>query len=136
MRPTSAHRDRAIRLLTHEARGDETAEALAAAAERVCQRLSLHSGKVLGVDTFYVLFARALALVKAEFPFMQAVTVEPPQACLKGLREALRESAASQASDAIVAVVATFLALLADFIGEEVSLSVLVEVWAERSLAM
>ena len=136
MRPTSAHRDRAIRLLTHEARGDETAEALAAAAERVCQRLSLHSGKVLGVDTFYVLLARALALVKADFPFIEAVTVDPSQACLKGLRESLRESAASQASDAIVAVMATFLALLAAFIGEEVSLSILVEVWAERSLAM
>ena len=79
--------------------------------------------------------ARALALVKADFPFMQAVTVEPPQACLKGLREALRESAASQASDAIVAVVATFLALVSTLIGEELSLSVLVETWAESSLA-
>jgi hypothetical protein len=124
-----------MRLLAHEARGDESAEALAAAAERVCQRLRHHSGKVLGVDTFYALLARSLALVKPDFPFLETVTVEPSQACLKGLQESLREQAASQASDAIVAVVATFLALVAAFIGEEVSLSVLVEIWTERSLA-
>jgi hypothetical protein len=134
--PTPTQRDRAIRLLAHEARGDESAEALAAAAERVCQRLSLHSGKVLGVDTFNVLLARALALVKADFPFIEAVTAAPPQAGLTGLRESLRASAASQASDAIVAVVAAFLALLTALIGDEPTLSVLVEVWAERSLAM
>jgi hypothetical protein len=34
-----------------------------------------------------------------------------------------------------VAVLATFLALLAALIGEELSLSALVEIWAERSLA-
>ena len=125
-----------MRLLLHEASGDESAEALAAAAERVCQRLSQHSGKVLGVDTFYSLLARALALVKPDFPFLGEVMVEPPEACLKGLRESLREQPASLAVDAVVAVVATFLALVAAFIGEELSLSVLVEVWAERSLAM
>ena len=123
-----------MRLLAHEARGDESADALAATADRVCQRLSHHSGKVLGVDTFNALLARSLALVKPDFPFLGTVTVEPSQACLKGLHESLREQDAGQASDAIVAVVSTFLALVAALIGEEVSLSVLVEIWAERSL--
>jgi hypothetical protein len=100
----------------------------------VFQRLSHHSGKLLGVDTFNALLARSLVLVKPDFPFLETVSVEPSQACLKGLRESLREQAASQASDAIVAVVATFLTLLAAFIGEELSLSALVEIWAERSL--
>src|SRR2546427_494448 len=90
-RPTPTQRDRAIRLLAHEARGDESAEALAAATERVCQRLSHHSGKMLGVDTFYVLLARALALVKPDFPFLGTVTVEPSQeTCLKPLRDPAR----------------------------------------------
>jgi hypothetical protein len=124
-----------MRLLVHEARGDESPEALASAAERLCLRLSHHSGKVLGVDTFYALLARSLAIAKRDFPFLGTVTVERSQASLKGLHESLREQAASQASDAIVAVVATFLALVAAFIGEEVSLSVLVEIWAECSLA-
>jgi hypothetical protein len=123
-----------MRLLAHEARGEST-EALAAAAERVCQRLSHHAGKLLGADTFNALLARSLALVKPEFPFLETVTVEPSQASLKGLREALRDRTASQSSDAIVAILATFLALLAAFIGEELSLSALVEIWAERSLA-
>jgi hypothetical protein len=101
----------------------------------VCQRLSYHSGKVLGVDTFYALLARSLTLVKPDFPFLGTVTVEPSHVCLKGLHESLREQAASQASDALVAVVATFLALVDALIGEKVSLSVLVEIWAERSLA-
>jgi len=125
-----------MRLLLHEARGDESAEALAAAAERVCQRLSQHSGKVLGVDTFYALLARALVLVRPDFPLLRAVTVDPPRDCLNGLRESSQEQVASQVADAIVAVVATFLALLVAFIGEELSLSVLVEVWAEGSLSM
>ena len=123
-----------MRLLVHEARGDERADALAAAAERVCQRLSHHSGKVLGLDSFSALLARSLALAKPDFPFLGTVTVEPSQACFTGLRESLREQAANQASEAIVAVVATFLALLAALIGEELSLSVLVDIWAERSL--
>ena len=134
-RPTAAQRDRAVRLLRHEAGEDESVEALAAAAERVCQRLSHHTGKVLGVDTFYAFLARALALVKPDFPFLGAVTVERSHVCLKGLSESLQGQAASQAADGIVAVVATFLALLAAFIGEELSLSLLVEIWAERSLA-
>jgi len=125
-----------VRLLVHEARGDESPAALAEAAERVCLRLRNHAGKVLGVDAFDSLFARALALVKPDLPFLEAVTAEPPLACLKGLRESLQEQAPqAEATDAIVAVVATFLALLASLVGEELSLSVLVEVWAERSLA-
>ena len=134
-RPTPTQRDRARRLLVHEARGDESSTGLAVAAERMCKRLSRHSGKVLGVDTFYALLGRALALVKADFPFLETVTVEPSQACLIGLRESLEGQAVGQVSDGIVAVVATFLALLATLIGEELSLSVLVEVWAECSLA-
>jgi len=103
----------------------------------VCGRLRNHAGKVLGVDAFDSLFARALALVKPDFPFLGAVTVEPSVACLKGLRESLQEQAPqAKAADAIVAVVATFLALLAALVGEELSLSVLVEVWAERTLAV
>src|SRR5207245_3763561 len=90
-RPTPAQRDRAMRLLAHEAGGDESATALAIAAERMCQRLSRHSGKVLGVDTFYALLARALALVKPDFPFLESVAVEPSQTCLIGLRESLQE---------------------------------------------
>jgi len=101
----------------------------------MCKRLSRHSGKVLGVDTFYALLGRALTLVKADFPFLETVTVEPAHACLIGLRESLDGQAVGQVSDGIVAVVATFLALLATLIGEELSLSVLVEVWAECSLA-
>jgi hypothetical protein len=123
-----------MRLLSHEARGDDSTEALAAAAERVCQRLSHHSGKLLGVDTFNALLARSLALVKQDFPFLETVTVEPSHPRLKGLRESLPGQTASQASDAIVAVVATFLALLAEFIGEELSLFALVEIWTEASL--
>lgn len=134
-RPTPTQRDRARRLLAHEARGDESSTGLAVAADRMCRRLSRHSGKVLGVDTFYALLARALAFVKTDFPFLETVAVDPSQACLLGLRESLQGQSVSQVSDAIVAVVATFLALLATFIGEELSLSVLVEVWAESSLA-
>ena len=124
-----------MRLLVHEAGGDESAEGLAAAAERVCQRLSHHAGNVLGVDAFGALLGRALALVKPDFPCLGAVTVEPSKTGLKGLRESFQGQTAEQVVGAIVAVVATFLALLAAFIEEEVSLSVLVEVWAERSLA-
>jgi hypothetical protein len=108
---------------------------LAAAAERVCQRLSHHSGKVLGVDTFNALLNRSLTLVKPDFPFLETVTIEPSKACLKGLQDSLRNQIESQGSAAIVAVLATFLALLAALIGEELSLSALVEIWAERSLA-
>lgn len=125
-----------MRLLVHEALGDESPKALAEAAERVCSRLRHHAGRVLGVDAFDSLFARALALVKPDFPFLWTVTAEASLTCLKGLHESLQEQPEqAKASDAIVAVVATFLALLAALVGEEVSLSVLVEVWAERSLS-
>ena len=123
-----------MRLLVHEARGDGSADALTAAGERVCQRLSHHAGNVLGVDTFCALLARSLMLVKQDFPFLGAVGVEPLQARLVGLRESLQEQTASQATEAIVAVLATFLALLAAFIGEKLSLAVLVEIWTEGSM--
>ena len=132
-RPTQAQRDRAQRMLVHEARGDESPKALAAAAERVCQRLGQHAGKAIGVDAFDALFARALSLARPGFPFLGAVSVKP-HARFKGLAESVQEQTASQAADAIVAVVATFLALLTAFVGEELSLALLVEAWAESSL--
>ena len=132
-RPTQAQRDRAQRILAHEARGDKSPKGLAAAAERVCQRLGHHAGKAIGADAFDALFTRTLTLVRQDFPFLGTVSVKP-QAHLKGLGESVQEQPVRQAADAIVAVVATFLALLTDVIGEELSLALLVEVWAGSSL--
>ncbi len=121
------------RLLAHEAGENPTVDALADAAERAFDKLRLYLSKILGADGFHVLLRRAATLAQADFPWLKSVPAQS-DGFLKGLAAAARASGAitdAEAIEGIFAVPAHFLRLLEEFIGQDLSLSLLQGIWPE-----
>ena len=120
------------RLLAHEAGENPTVDALADAAERAFDKLRLYLSKILGSDGFQVLLTRARTLAQAEFPWLESVPAQS-DGFLKGLAAARASGAITEAEaiEGIIAVPAHFLRLLEEFIGHDLSLSLLQGIWPE-----
>jgi hypothetical protein len=119
-------------LLTAEGVDPERPLAVPAAAERVFGKLSRRLAQLITLVGSDALLARAVHLSRAEFPFLDGMQTTPSA---DGLTLRLRESAegveSSQAAEAFEAVLAILIALLISFVGEDLSLRVLREVWPE-----
>jgi hypothetical protein len=131
----------ARRLLAHEAiEADEAGESrdaepradaaqVAEAAEAAFEKLRLHLSTFLGPDGFQTLLERALTLARAEFPWLGVVQAGD-DGSLKGLLLAAAHGRdPAEAADGFTAVLAQFLGLLVDFIGEDLTLRLLRGVW-------
>lgn len=130
--PSPDLRELAQRLLAYEAGGREQPEELSAAAERVCQGLYRQISPLVGSLGFGVLFSRALKQARAEFPFLEGVGSEAQAGqCLRGLPESVRERDPGEANRAVVAIIADFLELLANFIGPDLSMRLVYQSWPE-----
>jgi hypothetical protein len=106
-------------------------EALAHATDRVCQKLRQHLARSIGPAGFDALLRRALALAETEFPSLQAIRTEA-DGRLMGLRDLIQT--AEESSRGLAAVVAHFLRLLSTFIGEDLALRLVGEVWPDVPL--
>jgi len=106
-------------------------EAWADAAGRVWQKLRQHLARSIGPAGFDALLRRALALAKTEFPSLQAIRTEA-DGRLMGLREVVQT--AEESSSGLAAVLAHFLGLLSTFIGEDLALRLVGEVWPDVPL--
>ena len=119
-------------LLTAEGVDAERRLAAPAAAERVFGKLSQRLAQLITLVGSDALLARAVHLSRAEFPFLDGAQTTPSA---DGLTLRLRESAegveSSQAAEAFEAVLAILIALLISFVGEDLTLRVLREVWPE-----
>lgn len=124
----------ATRLLAHEAGAAAASSAqLAAASERLFDRLSRRLAPVVGHAGVKALFLRAVNLCKREFPFFDERIVpvergesggEPLRACLQGQKpEVIKEAS--------VTLFATFAGLLATVIGERLAWQLLLDAWPE-----
>ena len=122
----------ARQLLAHEAEGRQQPEALAEAADRACQRLRQRLESLTGLVGFNTLFARALNLATAEFPGLDALTVEQrPDACLAGVRAFAAAHEPAEAGAGLAAILANFIGLLVTFIGEDLGLRLVRQAWPE-----
>ncbi len=123
-------RELSRRLFAREAKKSRVPAALAEAMEVSCRRLHGRLGPLIGAGGFRALLARALHLAKKEFPWLDAVEVEEHPACdLKGLREAVKGQSASPINEAFALVLANVIWLLVTFIGEDIALGLVREVW-------
>jgi hypothetical protein len=122
----------ARRLFAREAKRSRAPAALAEALERSCQRLHERLDPLIGAGGFRALLARALHLAAKEFPWLDAVRIEEHPACeLKGLREAVKGPDAAAVNGAFALVLANIIWLLVTFIGEDITLGLVREVWPE-----
>lgn len=122
----------ARRLFAREAKRSRAPAALAEAMEKSCRRLHERLDPLIGTGGFRALLARALHLATKDFPWLDAVRVEEHPSCeLKGLREAVKGSDAAAVNGALVLVLANIIWLLVTFIGEDITLGLVRDVWPE-----
>ncbi len=134
-RPTSPYLDLANRLLAAEGRLGPNAPGVAGPAERVCQKLSRRLSRLVSPTGSQAMLSRALHLTRGEFPFLGGVRAgATPEACLEGLDESMQDVDAATARQGLLAVVTTLLDMMVAFIGMELTLRLVAEVWMNLPL--
>jgi hypothetical protein len=129
---TVARSDLARSLLAKEITGEADPRGLSQAAERVGQKLSRRLSRSVSAAGSQAMVSRALHLTRAEFPFLEGVCAgTPPEACFEGLIERVHNV---EAGEALVALLGTLLDLLVGFIGEDLTMRLVREVWPELPL--
>jgi len=127
-----AVRQLARQLLLREAGERREPAALAGAAERACERLRRRLVGLLGRAGVAALFGRALHLAQAEVPALAGVTfAERSDTSLQGVREFAATHDPAVIVDALAAILAHVIGLLAHFIGADLGLRLVGEAWPE-----
>jgi hypothetical protein len=122
--------DFARRLFEHEAEGHERTQDFVDAMERACRALHAQLAPLVSAPGVAALLARAVTLAGREFPFLVAAgELITPTCSVDGLRQAVDGHAPAEAADALVAILANFLWLLVTFIGENLGVRKVQEVW-------
>lgn len=120
------------RLLRYEADESDEPTALADALERACCALHERLAPLISSLGFETLVRRSLQVGRRDHPILEAVTVEVDKRCtLIGLPAAIDGRSSHEVADAMTAVLAHFIWLLIVFIGENLSLRKVHEVWPE-----
>jgi hypothetical protein len=134
-RPSKAsviHSDLARWLLEKETGVAADPTAAPAAAEHVCQKLSRHLARLVSPAGSQAILSRALHLAQAEFPFLEGVRAgRSPEVCFEGLDEHVHDVDPSEVGQGLRAVLGTMLDLLVGFIGEDLTMRLLREVWPD-----
>jgi hypothetical protein len=128
-------RDLAHRLLAYEAAVGKTSEPVESATLRVYEKLRQSLVAFAGIAGFQSLASRALALARSEAPGLSAARVSA-DGCLQGLGEFepqidLDKDRAGEylAGDGGTILIARLLGLLLIFLGEALTLSLLLNAW-------
>jgi hypothetical protein len=126
-------RDLAARLIAFETKGNKSPMSDLPAAVQVCEKLRPHLAMLMGKGGFHAVLSRALAVASAEVEWLVAlrVHVDGP---LEGWDKAGAQVDAKERMEAGVILVAQLLALLVAFIGDDLTLRFVRDVWPKASL--
>ena len=107
-------------------------EVLLDAAERACQKLCARVARLVTTAGSEALLARALSLATIEFPFLAGVQPSPmADRCLQGLHARVEEVEPAVMRDAATAVLAGIIMLLCSFIGQDLTLGLVRDIWPD-----
>jgi hypothetical protein len=126
-------RDFADRLIAHEARGNKSSGQKTPAACLVIDRLRPQLTTLMGNMGFRALLSRTLALANSDFPWLRAVHVKA-EGSLEGLDELDGKVDPDEIFEGCAVLLAQLLELLAAFIGENLTLRLVREVWPNLSV--
>ena len=126
-------RDFATRLMSYEAVGKVLNGTRIPAGFYVSEKLRLHLATFMGRTGFHTLLARSLALSAAEVPWLSKVRVEE-DGSLGGLEGLQAELGPDEFFEGGVVLLAQLLGLLVSFIGERLTLRLVLEVWPKVPL--
>jgi hypothetical protein len=132
-RATPQMRSFAIHLMAYETLRNKSSEEKTAAAFRVTDKLRPHLATLMGIGGFRALLSRALALANAEVHWLRAVHVKADGA-LEGLEELHAQLDPAEFSEGRVVLLARLLGLLVAFIGPNLTLRLVGEIWPQISL--
>jgi hypothetical protein len=120
------------RVLTQDAGISADAHAIAAAALRAYERLAQQVAPLIGEAGLNAVCARSLHLMQREFSWLApAGSAEPRDTPFTHVRVSLERQDPAVATNAAIAVLATFGELLASFIGESLTTRLLPEAWPD-----
>ena len=126
-------RDLAERLIAYETRRNKSSETKTPTACLVGENLRPHLATLMGNVGFRALLSRALALANAEVPWLSAVQVNA-DGSFQGLDELGAQVDPDEIFEGCVVLLAQLLGLLVAFIGENLTLRLVREVWPKLSL--
>jgi len=132
-RATLQMRRVAKHLMAFEAPGRGHSEAKTAAAFPVTDRLRLHLSDLMGRGGFRALLSRAVVLTIAEVPWLRAVEVKA-DGTLEGLEAIHAQLDPAEFLEGRVILLAQLLGLLVAFIGPNLTLRSVTEIWPEVPL--
>ena len=126
-------RDFAERLIACEARENKSSATKTPAAFPICAKLRPHLANLMGNTGFCALLSRALARAGADVPSLRAIQVNA-DGSLAGLDKLGVQANAEELAKGSVVLVTQLLGLLVAFIGEDLTLRLVREVWPKLSL--
>ena len=130
---TPTLRDFAGRLMELEAKAIPSSEAQLPVAFLVCEKLRSHMTTLMGKTGFRALLTRSLVLGAAEVPWLATITVGADGAW-RGLEESDGVDDPARAAEGGVVLLARLLGLLTAFIGGDLTLRLIREIWPELTL--
>jgi hypothetical protein len=119
--------------MVHELRDNKSPEAQTLDTFRVCEKLRPHLATLMGTGGFRALLTRALVLTNGEVAGLRTVRVNEA-GLLEQLEEFRAQNDAKKFFEGGVVLVAHLLALLVAFIGEDLTVRLVREVWPDVSL--
>jgi hypothetical protein len=124
--------DFAGRLLQHEIKKEGGALDPAGGFQCVCRGLHRRLAPLISSTGFHTLLTRARQLAARDFGMLTAVLVSTDECCVvSGLPEPSNARNPEEIEDAFAAIVSQFIALLIAFIGENLALGAVREIWPE-----
>jgi hypothetical protein len=119
-------------LLARESEGEVDVPGLLAAAERACQKLAPRLSQLVSTAGTQALLARSLHVARAKFPFLAGVRVGPAsEPRLLSFCDGIYDVERNEATKALRAILAILLNLLVGFIGADLTLTLVREVWPD-----
>lgn len=132
-RATPQMRDLSQCLIAYETSGNKSSETKTPAACLVGEKLRPHLAILMGNVGFRALLSRALALANTDVAWLRAVQVNA-DGSLEGLDELVTQVDPDEIFEGCVVLLAQLLGLLVAFIGENLTLRLVREVWPKLSL--
>jgi hypothetical protein len=126
-------RDFAERLIAHEAKGNPSSEPKRLAALLVFEKLRLNLTTLMGNVGFRALLSRSLALARTEVPELRSVQVKD-DGFFAGMDELGAQAGPEKTAQANAILLTSFLGLLVTFIGENLTLRLVRQIWPKLPL--
>jgi hypothetical protein len=126
-------RDIAARLIAYEVKGNQSSVQNLPGAFHVCEKLRPHLGTLMGKAGYRAVLSRAVAVASREVPWMAALEVNGTGA-LEGWDRPEAQVSPEELTASGVLLVAQLLGLLVAFIGDNLTLRLVRDIWPTLSL--